>query len=133
MKNIKKILVLLILVISLVSCDEEDNFVKSEIELVPVFAITDISGSNAPFAINIYQQKSLIVEYSSSINAKNYVSSGYSDTSTDSTYEISVTKLMDNISVNYDISADKLTGDGTLTVDAATVYNIMVSEEEVYN
>jgi hypothetical protein len=133
MKNKIKYLGLLTIIIAFFNCSEESNFKEPDIALVPVYAITNIVGTNAPYAINIYQQKSLIVEYSTSVNPVNYVSSNYVDSSTETNYEISVSKLVEGGSISYLISADKETGIGTLSVDGGTVYTITISETEVYN
>ena len=135
MKNIIKCLGLFAMVFTLFSCDEESPFIEPNVELVPVYAITDIVGTNAPLAINIYREKDLIVEYTSSVDAFSYTSASFSDTSTDTNYEISVAKLVDGNAIGYWISADKTTGVGTLTVvsDTEVVYQINISEKEVYN
>ncbi|MCL7762936.1 hypothetical protein MPF19_05860 [Polaribacter sp. Z014] len=133
MKNIIKYIAVFAIVIAFVSCDEESNFEESTIALTPVYTISDITGTNAAFKINIYKEKSVIVEYSSSVNLESYTSSGFTDASTDTTYEVTVNKLDDETTINYVLSADKTTGDGTLTVDGTTIFNVKVSEEEVYN
>ncbi|QVY65636.1 hypothetical protein [Polaribacter sp. Q13] len=133
MKNIIKYIAVFAIVIAFVSCDEESNFEESTIALTPVYTISDITGTNAAFKINIYKEKSVIVEYSSSVNLESYASTGFTDASTDTNYEVTVNKLDDETTINYVLSADKTTGDGTLTVDGTTIFNVKVSEEEVYN
>ena len=133
MKTIIKYLSAFALVFFLISCDEENNFDEPNIALTPVYTVSDIQGANTPFKINIYREKSLIIEYSSSVNTSSFESSNYSDTSTESNYTISVDKTTDLGTETYAITADKITGDGTLTVDGSTVFNVTVSEEEVYN
>lgn len=133
MKSIKKSIGILILVLSLFSCDEESNFQKSDIQLVPVYSLTEIN-NGGPEQINIYRGQPLIIEYSSAVNATSFDSTGYSDNSTDTTYEITVNKMVDGEAVNYVISADKATGEGTLVINSGvSVHNVTVSEEEVYN
>ncbi|WP_298493843.1 hypothetical protein [uncultured Algibacter sp.] len=133
MKNIIKILSLLILVLTMYNCDEENNFKESDINLVPVYSLTEIN-NDGPFKINIYKEKPLIVEYSSNVTLSNYASSGYADTSTDIMYQITVNKIVDGVAVNYVISADKTTGEGTLNIDSgASTHNVLLTEEEVYN
>lgn len=136
MKNIIKSLALFVLVIAAFSCEEEDYFNEGSegpIELVSIYSITNISGSNVPVKINIYRNKSLIVEYSSSVNATNFVSSGYADSSNETNYQVTVSKMVNGTPVNYVVSADKSTGDGTLTIDGGTARTIKISEKEVYN
>lgn len=133
MKTIIKYVSILAIVLSFTNCESEDNFQDSNIALVPVYSITDIQGADAPFKINIYKLKSLIIEYGSSVNATSFVSSNYIDTSSDATYNVSVDKMVDGTAVNYVISADKVTGEGTMIVDATTTFNIVIAEEQVYN
>jgi hypothetical protein len=135
MKNIIKCFALIAITFSLFSCDEESNFIESEIELVNVYSITEITGANAPFKINIYKNKSLIVQYNSLVAVTNYASSGYVDASTDTNYEISVDRISNGETVKYTISADKTSGVGNLTIagSSTTVYTIKVVETEVYN
>lgn len=133
MKKLIKFFIIFTITLSMFSCDEETHFIKPDIKLVPVYAITDIVGTGAPFAINIYKEKALIVEYINKVNAINYTSTSYADSSTDTDYTISVSKVTAGGSVAYSISASKATGVGTLTVGGGTVYTIKVSEKEVYN
>ncbi|TXG35145.1 hypothetical protein [Seonamhaeicola maritimus] len=132
MKSIKKYIGVFVMVLALFACDEESNFKDFDAALTPVYSLTDIS-NGGPFKINIYKEKSLIIEYISEVNAKSFVASGYSDTSTDTTYEITVSKQVDGATVTYVVSADKASGAGTLTVDGATVHDVILSEVEIYN
>ncbi len=133
MKKVLKFIAVLAIVFSLTSCDEENNFKESDISLTEVYTLTEIAGPNAAFKINIYRQKNILTEYANSDNLKSFVSSGFVDTSTDTNYEITVNKLEDDSTFNYVLSADKLTGAGTLTVDGITVYNVIVTEDQIYN
>ena len=132
-KNIIKYITVFTLIFSLTSCDEESNFKESDISLTSVYTLTEISGNNAAFKINIYKQLNLLTEYSTVDKLKSYTSSGFVDSSTDANYEVTVNKLDDDITYNYVLSADKLTGSGTLTVDGVKVYNVKVTENQIYN
>ncbi len=121
------------LVLKMYNCDEENNFKESDINLVPVYSLTEIN-NGGPFKINIYKEKPLIVEYSSNVTLFNYASPGYADTSTDIMNKITVYKIVDGVAINYVISADKTTGEGTLTIDSgASTHNVLLTEDEVYN
>ena len=133
MKNIIKYIAIFAIVFAFSSCDEKNNFEESTIALTPVYTITDITGADAAFKINIYKQLSVIVEYSSAVNVVKYASTGFVDSSTDTNYEVTVNKLDADTTITYVLSADKTTGVGTLTIDSATVFNVKVSEQEVYN
>ncbi|MBJ7881528.1 hypothetical protein [Gelidibacter salicanalis] len=133
MKAILSYLSILLIVIAVTSCNVEENFQEPNIELVPVYSITNIQGPSAPFKINIYRQDDLIVEYSSSVNASNFNSDNYSDTSTEDMYILSVDKITADGSINYLITADKGTGQGTLTMNGTITYSIVISQTDVYN
>ncbi len=133
MKTIIAYLSILIIAITFTSCEIKDNFLEPDIELVPVYSITNIKGPNSLFKINIYKQKDLIIEYSSSVNAVSFSSNNYMDTSTDDTYVIIVDKMKEDKIINYAVTADKLTGQGTLTIDGAKTYDILISNDVIYN
>ena len=133
MKNIIKYITIFAVVFAFTSCEENSNFEESDIALTQVYTLTDISGENAAFKINIYKKLSLITEYATVDKLKSYRSSDFVDSSTDTNYEVTVNKIDDDTTMNYVLSADRVTGVGTLTVDAVTVYSVTVSEKEVYN
>ncbi|QQY83284.1 hypothetical protein JJL45_04655 [Tamlana sp. s12] len=138
----KYIIGLLACVIMFVACEDESNFKDFDAEETPVYSLTEIN-NNGPFKINIYQEKPLIIEYATPVNVSNYATKDYSDTSNDTTYEIEVTKIVELLDedgeyigeeeVTYLVNADKTTGQGTLTENGTTVYNVMVTDTEVYN
>lgn len=152
MKNINKIIGLLLLVISFVACDEENHFQDSNIALTSVYSVTNIS-NNGPFKINVYQDNALVIEYVSASNAVKYTSSGYVDSSTETDYQLEwqITKerLVDNDGIEeletytaaHILSADKESGLGSVDVTSTfkdgssviTVHNVTVTEDEVYN
>lgn len=135
MKNNIKYLGLFAIVLFFFSCSEESNFKEPDIDLVPVYAITNIVGTNAPYAINIYREKPIIIVYTTSVNPISYTATGYTDNSTESSYDITVNRVSENETIKYTITADKATGVGNLTVVGAstTAYTIKVTEKEVYN
>ncbi|QHI39220.1 hypothetical protein IMCC3317_46250 [Kordia antarctica] len=133
MKNSIKYILLLLITTSFFSCEEENNFQEPDIQLTSVYTLTDIDVTDAPVKINIYREKNLIIEYVSDVTPLSFTSNNYSDTSDDVNYQISVTKTDDTTSYSYVIAADRVTGDGTLTIDGTTVYNITVIEDQVYN
>ena len=133
MKNLIKYIGVSLIILTFFGCEEKSNFIEPDIQLVSVYTLTNISGSNTPVKINIYREKELIIEYASEVNPLSFSSSNYADTSTDLFYQISVNKIDGQSTMNYVISANKTTGFGTLTIDATTTYNISISEEEIYN
>ncbi|MCL7752663.1 hypothetical protein [Polaribacter sp. Z022] len=133
MKNLIKYIAIFAIVFSFTSCDEESNFKESDISLTSVYTLTEITGTNAAFKINIYKQKNILTEYSSVDKLKSYETSGFVDSSTDTNYEVTVNKLDDGVSSSYVLSGDKLTGTGTLTVDGVTVFNVVIAEDQIYN
>lgn len=146
------------MILTFTSCDEESNFNDTGATLVPVYSITDISGSGAPFAINIYKEQNLIIEYTSAVNVVKFSASSFADNSTETDFEFNVAKIVDLYDeegnktgeeiIGYWISATKDTDDegnifGTGTLSVVTtdetgatntkVLNITVVEKEVFN
>lgn len=137
MKNIIKFLTLFSVILTLSSCDDEVEWRQSEVELTPVYAITDITGNNAPaVAIHIYKDKPLIIEYTTDVNVVSFDSSGYSDMSTESNYQITVIKNSGTEQFEYIVTGDKTSGVGTLSINDGInteIYDTVISEDEVYN
>lgn len=131
MKNIIKYFALFSIILTMVSCDEKE-WLAPDIELTSVYSITNITNLGV-VKINVYKQKPLIVEYVTNVNPKNYTSSGFVDSSTDTTIEIAFNKVVEGGQVSYAVFADKATGVGSITVNGTSVYTIKISEIEVYN
>lgn len=131
MKNIIKYIAIFSVIFTLTSCDEKE-WLAPDIEATSVYSITDITGFTA-VKINVYKEKPLIIEYATSVALKNYTSSTFVDASTDTTISFSVNKVTADGTVSYSVTADKITGVGSLTVDGATVYAIKVSDIQLYN
>lgn len=133
MKKIIKIYVVIVMILSFTACDEESNFKNFDAVLTPVYSLTNIS--NGPFKINIYREKALIIEYISEVNVVSYKTSNYQDNSTETSYNITVTRVSEDEtpSQSYEILADKITGEGTLTINTTDVHNIVLNEVDVYN
>ncbi|MDW5288071.1 hypothetical protein [Formosa sp. PL04] len=156
MKNILKIASILALVLVVFSCEEESNFEEPNIELVPVYAITNITGTNALYQINVYKDTPLTVEYVAEVQLNSYDMLGFQDASTDTEYNVSwgVVKdresgdldaddnvIMENYTVNYVLTGSKEWGTGVLNAsnvyaDGTTLdldYTVSIANEEVYN
>lgn len=132
MKKIIKYFTIILVVFSFTSCEEESNFKDADISLINVYSITEISGGS-PFKINVYQSKNLIIEYQTESSVKSFVSSGFSDTSDATNYMFSVDKIDDTNTINYQVTADKTTGVGTLIINGTTTQTIMLENTQVYN
>lgn len=132
MKKIIKYLTIILVVFSYSSCEEESNFKESDISLTNVYSITEISGGS-PFKINVYHTKNLIIEYQTESSVKSFVSSGFSDISDASNYSFSVDKIDDTNTINYQVTADKTTGVGTLIINGTITQTIMLENTQVYN
>jgi hypothetical protein len=145
MKKLIKIITVICVTLVMFGCEKESIFEGTpDIELVKVYTLSNITGSGLN-KINVYQTKPLLIEYETATKVAKYTSKGFVDSSTDTNYEVVLNKVVDILDdagvktgetiIGYTISADKTTGDGTLTVltDVSTVYNIKVTETEVYN
>lgn len=152
MKNLNILMLLLLVILGVSSCDEEDNFKESNIQLVPVYSLTEVSGPNAPFKMNVYKDQLLYIEYATSSNAMKFVSDSYTDSSTETNFEITweVTKTRTNpdnedelqdYKVDYVLSGDKETGSGTLIstssfpdgASTTETFTLLIADTEVYN
>ncbi|WP_452228483.1 MULTISPECIES: hypothetical protein [unclassified Lacinutrix] len=146
MKTIIKYISILTIIFSFTSCDEENNFKESNIQLVPVISLTDIAANLAdnpnfnqeglnksfkPFAINIYKDKPLVIHYTSFGNAVAYDPINLVNNSTDLNYDITYAASDSSFSdtqdvtndYNYTINYDRSVTEPTLglTIDITTV------------
>lgn len=137
MKNILKTITLFCFAILLGSCSKESIFKGTpDIDLVKVYTLSNITGSGLE-KINVYQSKTLLIEYQTTTRLNKYNTTNYTDSSDDTTYNIVVTKTDGDESSIYTITGDKTTGTGSLNIDnngTITNYtNISIVEEQVYN
>lgn len=133
MKKILKYLTVLLVVFSLTSCEEENNFKESEVSLTSVYSISEFSGGSL-YKVNVYQKENLIIEYETASIVKKFASSNFSDSSNDTNYMFSVDKIDEaGTAINYTVTADKTTGIGNLTINGTISYNIKLKDEQVYN
>lgn len=86
MRNIIYLGSLLALMVFTISCDEE-QWEASDIEKVPVYAITDIEGGYAPYAIDVYRNNNFMIEFENANVLEYYDIKSYLDVSTDTTYK----------------------------------------------
>lgn len=147
MKTIIKYISILVIVLSFTNCESEDNFKDSNIELVPVISLIDITPvvadnpafnqlglniSYKPFAINIYKEKPLVINYSSEVNAVAYDPIDLINNSTDLVYDITYSATDSSFSededivtnynyiINYDRSATEPTLGLTIEITSVT-------------
>ncbi|MDO6791716.1 MULTISPECIES: hypothetical protein [unclassified Tamlana] len=142
------------LVVSIVSCEEESKFPESNIALTPVYSITNISNESTIKQINVYKEQPLTVEFLTDVNLLSFESTGYNDASTDTDYVISWTvekeiitedsdgnEVVEKFSVERLVNASKIDGIGTMDVvinyadnsTVTTLHDVTVLEDEVYN
>lgn len=146
MKNIIKNLALLFVATLIFSCQKNTLFEdQPDIKLVEIYSLTNL-GDNNPTKINIYKEEAIIIEFKSETKLTKYVSSNYTDNSTDTDYNFSVTKLVPetqeddsiiNQEVIYTVTGDKTTGMVTLSENnngtISNYNNVAISIEEIYN
>ncbi|MDO6738767.1 hypothetical protein [Wenyingzhuangia sp. 2_MG-2023] len=146
MKNIIKNLALLFVAILIFSCQKNTLFEdQPDIKLVEIYSLTNL-GDNNPTKINIYKEEAIIIEFKSETKLTKYVSSNYTDNSTDTDYNFSVTKLVPetqeddsiiNQEIIYTVTGDKTTGMVTLSENnngtISNYNNVAISIEEIYN
>lgn len=131
MKNTLILFSFIIIAVFNSSCGDGKDWPQPNIEMVPVYAISGITGSGAPAEIDLYKTVNLVIVFENANTLKSYNARNYADTSDETTYQVSVTAVklvkqsdgtMGEVTIAYVLSADKATGAGTLlvtTTDAA--------------
>lgn len=147
MKNLIFALGLLAVLAS--SC-EEKIWPTSELELVPVYAVTEIVGTDAPFALDVYKEKSLAITFVKESLLESAETYNYLDASDEVNYAVTFSAKQEVLledstttihTLDYEINADKATGVGSMTVitteeddtESTVVYTAEVAEDERYN
>lgn len=147
MKNI--ILCSLLVIVFITSGCEKTEWATSDIKYVPVYVVSNFTGATTvPYEIDIYKEKSILLEYSTSINLIKLETRNYVDASTDSNvavtfraYEKAKTVLGADTLLDrrFELNAIKATNIGTLkvvkyeNVDSITNYTVKVTEDFRYN
>jgi len=89
MKNIYRVIGVFALALTLYSCEKEPD-AKADIDLVPVYSITNINGKANP-KMNIYREMPMVIEWNDN-KVKELLASEYSDsTIVDSIFKVRVT------------------------------------------
>lgn len=96
----KKIVIISIAFVALVlaSCDSK-IWPESDIEKVPVYRVTDIAGIDAPYELQVYQTKPLLIDYLNEVTATPLTMLNYQDMSGD-LYDVKFS-AKDSISITY--------------------------------
>nr|WP_320120703.1 hypothetical protein [uncultured Marinifilum sp.] len=152
MKNLFKIFVLLFVVGVMSSC-EPDEYDVPDIELVPVYSISE-TGNNTYTDIQVYKQENLLTIANKDGIVSAYSTSSYSDVSDETNYMFTViasekvtltdeegNETMGTVSYAYDVTADKETGSASITIlktaadgtESTISLNGTLTEDEVYN
>ncbi len=152
MKKIFNLLLVLVVALGSFTSCEPDPYVKPDIALTPVYAVTDIA--DHVYKINVYKQKSLLTSWADKIKIVSYETTNYEDTSDDTNYMVKLTAVERKTEVDsegnkinvvytydYEFTANMETGAGTMTYtsyDSAgnptTSYHaMMMKEDQVYN
>lgn len=120
MKNIILLGSFLAFLLMFSSCEDND-WPEPDIEKVPVYSITGISGSGAPHALEVYRNEDtpLMIEFKNANLLANYKTSDYVDASTESTFNIT-----------YSIQRPAVTAAGEDTV-ITNLYELVGSKEDV--
>lgn len=141
-----KFILISLLTLLLVSCEEKE-WKQSDVSLVPVYQVDYLSSSEA---LEIYQEKSLLLEYENSLLVMSYEMENYADTSTDSLYIVSfsrmdsmiVDSMMAQVTKSFEITAAMANDTGIMNVvyiynNLDTITNstvdISIVDTEVYN
>ncbi|WP_139956996.1 hypothetical protein [Flavicella sediminum] len=151
MKKFIKYISILAVIISLASCESNEKSFP-ELELVPIYALTNIDGAgDMPISISVYRDEALMVEYIDALpRLLSFETTNFSDLSDATNYDLSFDKNIvveqesgpDLIeTIRYEIAADVVLGTGTLTTtkdngdgtNTVQVYTIAIAKEQRYN
>jgi hypothetical protein len=72
MKKFIKFCGVAVLILQFISCNDVERISDVEAELTPIYSITNISGNGLPVAINVYKEKDLVVEYTSTVLLRSF-------------------------------------------------------------
>ncbi len=130
------------------ACNDNQS-TTPDIKLVPVYAISNIIGTNPAYAIEVYREKTLMLIYSNNVNLKSFAITDYVDSSNDSDFKLSFRAsekakavLGGDTLINsrYELNGLKATNLASLKVvsyiktDSLTrVFNVKIAEESRYN
>ncbi len=148
MKNKVLSIFVLALLFFTTSCDEQ-QWPVSDVKLVPIYQLTNIVGTNAPYSIEIYKEKPLLVEFSNAVNVKSLAYSNYADLSTELNYNMKFKATEKSKSIlgadtlltrRYELNGVKASNTGTLKIvkynktDSTTnSYTIKIADASRYN
>jgi len=129
----KKILILSLafVALELASC-ESDIWPESEITKVPVYKVVDIDGDNAPYELQVYKTKPLLIQYQNEVTAAPFEMLNYLDQSNDLySIQFSVKDSVSHIYV-YEIEGVSLEETIRLEVDKDySIYSVFNADNEV--
>jgi len=146
----KNKLILSLLAVAFLACScETEEWPTSDIKLVPIYAISSIVGSSAPYSLEIYRENPLLIEYTTSLRLNAQTTSNYIDDSDETNYNVSFNASKDTVTSlgidtllnrRYVIAGNKSTNIGTMTVfkynkldTVATNYTMKVINDTRYN
>lgn len=140
-----QLLLISLLTLLLVSCDEKE-WKQDDIALVPVYQVNELASAKA---LEVYQEKDLLLEYETSNLVQAFTMMDYTDASTDSLYLLSfarmdsmvVDSVMTEVTKLFSVKAEMANDTGIMNVVyllandtlATSLVDISVLDTEVYN
>ncbi|GAF02163.1 hypothetical protein [Saccharicrinis fermentans] len=149
MKNLLNILTVVGFVMLLGGCDESE-WPESSVKLVPVYSATDIDGEGAPFALEIYQEKPLLIEYVNANILNSFSYYDFVDKSSSTRFDLSyaiqrpaitdagkdtlITNVYRLFGLKNDLKPDTLWYGVAISVDTTySEFYTTIEEKQVYN
>lgn len=128
----KKIIIISLALVALVlaSCESE-IWSESEIVKVPVYRVVDIEGDNAPYELQVYKTKPLLIEYQSEVTVAPFEMLNYQDQSSD-LYNIQFS-VKDSVDLSYDYEIEGVTLEETIKLEIDKdyhIYSLLNDEDE---
>lgn len=148
----REIFNLIIVLLFFSSCEKKD-LKQSDISLVPVYNISNIQGRGnvAPFAIDVYMEKPIVIVYPTASELIVYEIKNYLDSSTDGEYDFTFIKSVQTTTEEgnnkiyavetYEINGDINSGSGIMTIKSVNgngnlstkKYTVSIDKEKRYN
>ena len=90
MKNLIKLISLLLIAALFSSCDEK-VWQESDLNEVPIYSISEMTGGNALHALEIYPDQDLVIEFEKATALESFDLFDFEDASTSENYELNYT------------------------------------------
>lgn len=126
-----------------VSACSPDEYEQANIELSPVYVLTNLIGINPPYKVTIYEETKKMMVWQDDKKVLGYRMLNYGDGSEDDNYQISFVAVKDDVYYEYDVLGTVSSGKGQMFVQALAedgmtpvgdpvIYTMDITEDEMF-